>query len=202
MRAVIALAALGLTGCGETQLSCSPTDHVRASVNGREFVIPVALKPSFLGEAAERTPLPSYSHRDRQGRWAYCQKASESSLVADTFSFYPREALPEAHFIIVGRKGRFERRKPDQWPVHNDAGFEVTVTKGSKIIFSPAGGVRPTAVEGDCRPRSHDTSQYCRVNFTTLRGVALTVDIVGEQSLNEWPAILARVDAYVHKLET
>lgn len=202
MRAVIAVAALGLAGCGETQLSCSPTDHVRASVNGREFVIPVSLKPSFLGEAAEHAPLPSYTHRDHQGRWAYCQKASEKSLVADTFSFYPRKDLPEAHFIIVGRERRFERRTPDQWPVHNDAGFEVTVTKGPKIIFSPAGGVRPTAVEGTCMPWSPDTSQYCRVNFTTLSGVALTVDIVGGQALNEWPAILARVDAYVHKLET
>lgn len=202
MRAVIALAALCLSGCGEMQLSCSPTDHVRASVNGREFTIPVSLKPSFFGDAAEHARLPSHTHRDDQGHWAYCQGAHEKPLVAETFSFYPRKDLPEAYFIIVGRERRFERRKPDQWPVHNDAGFEVTVTKGPVIIFSPAGGVRPTAVEGNCTPSLPRAYQYCRVDFTTLSGVALTVDIVGEQPLTEWPTILARVDAYVRRLET
>lgn len=88
MRLVIALAAFFVTGCGQMQLSCSPTDHVRASVNGRGFVIPVDLKPGFIGAAAEHSPLPSFIHRDDRGRWAYCQKASEPPVLVYTFSFY------------------------------------------------------------------------------------------------------------------
>ena len=202
MRLLIALAAISVAGCGQGQLTCSPAQIVRATVNGQGFVIPVDLKPSFSGPVAEHLALPSSVHRDDQGRWAYCQKPSDEPVVGDSFSFYPGAALPDAYFIIVGRERRFERPKPDQYPLHNESGFEVTITKGPKLIFSPAGGVRPTAIDGHCMPWSPGSSEYCRVTFTTLSGVPVSVDIIGEQSLSEWPAILARVDAYVLRLET
>lgn len=202
MRSLIALAAISVAGCGQMQLTCSPTEQVRATVKGQGFAIPVDLKPGFSGRIAEQAPFPSSLHRDDKGRWAYCQNANEEPLVADDFHFYPRETLPEAHFIIVGEERQFERRKPDQYPLHNDSGFEVTVTKGPTYIFSPAGEVRPTAVDARCSPWFPGSSEYCRVRFTTLSGVPVSVDIIGEQSLTEWPSILARVDAYVQQLET
>lgn len=201
MRLVIALATISVAGCGQMQLTCSPTEQVRATVKGRDFAIRVDLKPGFSGRFAERSPFPSSVHRDDHGRWAYCQQANDEPLIADDFHFYPRAELPEAHFIIVGEESRFERRKPDQYPPHDDSGFEVTVTSGPKYVFSPAGGVRPTAVDARCSPFP-GSSEYCRVAFTTLSGVPVSVDIVGEHSLAEWPAILARVDAYVRQLET
>lgn len=201
MRAAFAVvAALSVAGCGETQLFCSPTDNVRATVDGRDFEIPVDLKPKFLGGAAEHAPLPSYMHRDDQGRWAYCQSEYKRPAHAETISFYPRATLPEAHFIIIGRKRRYERRQPDHWPLHNEGGFEVTTTKGAILIFSPAGGVRPTPVEAGCMPGGE--SRHCRVDFTTHSGVNVTFDLNGARSLTEWPAIIARVDSYVRALET
>lgn len=197
--AFVVVAALSVAGCGKTQLFCSPTDSVRATVDGRDFVIPVDLKPVF-GGAARHAPLPSFIHRDDQGRWAYCQSEHERPAQAETFAFYPRAALPEAHFIIVGQKPRYERRKADHYPLHNEAGFEVTTTKGPTLIFSPAGGVRPTPVEAGCMPLPG--SRYCRVHFTTHSGVNVTVDFNGTRSLAEWPAMIARVDSYVRTLET
>lgn len=203
MRSVcILVAALSVAGCGKMQPFCSPTERVRVTVEGQAFSIPVDLKPSILGGAAEYAALPSFLHQDAQGRRAYCQSEREGPTHAETFSFYPRDALPEVHFVIVGRKGQTERRQPDQYPLHNDSGFEVTVTKGPKLIYSPAGGVRQTAVGASCMSWFPRSSEYCTVGFTTLSGVPVRVDIVGEQSLSDWPAILARVDAYVRGLET
>lgn len=202
MRSVIALTVISVAGCGQGQLTCSPTEQVRATVNGHDFAIPVDLKPSFSGRVAEQLPFPSSLHRDDQGRLAYCQKTNDKPLMADSFSFHPSAELPEDYFIIVGRELFMERRKPGQYPLHTDSGFEVTITKGPKYVFSPAGGVRPTAVDARCNPWFPGSAEYCRVAFTTLSGVPVRVDIVGEQSLSEWPAILTRVEAYVRQLET
>lgn len=203
MRSVcILIAALSVAGCGKMQPFCSPTDRVRVTVDGRAFSIPVDLKPSILGGAAEYAALPSFLHQDAQGRRAYCQSERQRPTRAETFSFYPRGALPEVHFIIVGRKGRTERRQPDHWPLRNEGGFEVTTTKGPTLIFSPAGGVRPTPVAAHCTSSDQGNYSLCRVYFSTQDGVNVTFDIMDERALAEWPLIISKVDAYVRALET
>lgn len=198
----ILIAAFSVAGCGKMQPLCSPTDRVRVAVDGREFSIPVDLKPSILGGAADNAALPSFLHQDSQGRRAYCQSERERPTRAETFSLYPREALPDVRFLIVGREGRTERRQPDHWPLHVEAGFEVTTTKGPTLIFSPAGGARPTPVAAHCVSSDHGVFRLCRVYFSTQGGVNVTFDIEGERGLAEWPVIISKVDSYVRALET
>jgi len=185
-----------LSGCGKL-LTCSPTQLIRVSVDGRDFTVPVSLRPDFIG-APKGEGLPSFTYREDEGRWAYCQGASEPPVSVESFSFYPRnKGVEEVSFLIVGRLYGSERPTPSSYPMHEEAGFEVIETKGITYVFSPAGGVRPAPVSAFCAPVTDGVIRSCRISFTTQRSDKVTFDLPGAYKLSEWPKIIARVDAYV-----
>lgn len=199
--AVAFIAALSAAGCEKPALVCWPTDNVRAIVDGRQYLVLVDLKPTFIGESVKDAPLPSFSHRDGKGEWAYCQSERDPPVQAEHFSIHPQMDLPEVSFIQVGRNRRFERWQPRNWPRHDEAGFEVTTMEKQKLIFSPAGGVRSTPVDARCSP-TLDSEGFCRVDFITRKGVNVSFDVSEARPLTEWPNIIDQVETYVSALET
>lgn len=202
MRTVFAVTlTLCLTACGPPQLTCAATEQVRVEVHGQAFAVPVDLRPSILG-ASEHARLPSFRHRDAQGRSAYCQEASEPPAQATSVSFYPRTGgMNEVDFMIIGRAPGRIRPTPSNWPVRKEAGFEVTKTKGPTYVFSAAGSVRPTPVGAICAHTENGVLRSCRVSFVTRSGVEVMFDLGGAHPLSNWPESIAKVDAYVADLE-
>lgn len=202
MKAAFAVVlTLCLAGCGRSPPPCSAAEKVRVNIDGKAFAIPVDLMPSIIG-APEKARLPSYAHRDAQGRWAYCQTPSEKPAPTTTLSFYPRiPGAKDVSFLIVEPAADLRRPAPSLFPMHEDARFDVTVTKGSTYVFSPAGGVRATPVSALCASSENGPLKSCRVSFVTQSGTGVRFDIVGRHPLSGWSDVISKVEAYITGFE-
>lgn len=203
MKALVAmLSLLSLTACGRPQAECVASPEVRVSIDARTFRVPTRLRPAILGVDGEAR-LPSRARRDAHGGWAYCQDASEPPARATSISFRPSGAgLKGVDLLIIGRPVAPKRLAPSAYPTHEEAGFEVTPTKGPIHVFSPAGRAWSSPVGASCMPFAAEPARgSCRVSFVTRSGAAVTFDLRGEPRLAEWPRMIAAVDAYVSGLE-